>query len=474
MPCRGIEHKMRARLLPCLIAPLLLSGCLTKPADYQRPPLPGGLDWQKSQPADGPTAPAAPAPDIWWSAFGDQGLDALVPTVLAANNDIFSAALKARIALLNAGLADVAAIPTLSGSLGAGRTIPLSGDGKARNNASASLGLSYDVDLWGRIAASRDAAGMEAMASAEDVEAARLTVIAATLSTWWQLAYANHSIASAKASLETTYRTRDIVATMLRARTVSELDRLQVEQTIESQLSTLAALERERDSQRAALAVLLNGATSPVPEPQFLPAGTIPALAPGLPASLLSRRPDLRAAELRLRATLRSTDEKKASYFPALSLSGSVGTGGQQLADILSNPIGTLASQIALPFLNLRQMGLTLQVSETQYQAAVAGFQGTVLTALSEVVTGLSARETLMRQEGHLSRSLDLQRQVQALTEVQLRAGSIPLRTLLDAQERTRQSENAVIENRLARLRNEATLYRALGGSPTGGGLSPV
>lgn len=466
MPCHGIEHKMRPRLLPCLIAPLLLSGCLTKPAEYQRPPLPGGLDWQNSQTVDGQAAPAQPPADIWWSAFGDKGLDALVPTVLAANNDIFSAALKARIALLNAGLADVAAIPTLSGSLGAGRTMPLSGDGKARNNASTSLSLSYDVDLWGRIAASRDAAGMEAIASAEDVEAARLTVIAATLSTWWQLAYANHSIASARASLETTYRTQAIVATMFRARTASELDRLQVEQTIESQLSTLAALERERDSQRAALAVLLNGATSPVPEPQFLPEGTIPALAPGLPASLLSRRPDLRAAELRLRATLRSTDEKKASYFPALSLSGSLGTGGQQLADILANPVGTLASQIALPFLNLRQMGLTLQVSEAQYQAAIAGFQGTVLTALSEVVTGLSARETLIRQEQHLSRALVLQRQVQALTEVQLRAGSIPLRTLLDAQERTRQSENAVIENRLALLRNEATLYRALGGSP--------
>lgn len=467
MPCRGIEHKMRAYLLPCLITPLLLTGCLTKPAEYQRPPLPGGLDWQNGQTAE-QVADNQPT-DTWWTAFGDKGLDTLVPTVLAANNDIFSAALKARIALLNAGLADVAAIPTMSGSLAAGRSMPMSGDSKARNNSSTSLSLSYDVDLWGRIAANRAAAGMEAMASAEDVEAARLTVIAATLSTWWQLAYANHSIASTKASLETTYRTRDIVATMLQARTASALDRLQVEQTIESQLSTLASLERERDSQRAALAVLLNGAANPVPEPQFLPEGSIPALAPGLPASLLSRRPDLRAAELRLRATLRSADEKKASYFPSLSLSGSVGTGGQALADILANPVGTLASQVALPFLNLRQMGLTLQVSEAQYQAAAAGFQGTVLTALSEVVTGLSARETLIRQEQHLSRALDLQRQVQSLNEVQLRAGSIPLRTLLDAQERTRQSENAVIENRLARLRNEATLYRALGGSPTAG-----
>ncbi len=462
---------MRARLLPCLIAPLLLSGCLTTPATYQRPALPGGLDWQGDQPAGTPASPAPTAPvpapaDPWWHSFGDPGLNALMPVVLAANNDVFSAALRARRALLEADLAGVPRIPSLSGSVSAGRNMPLSGDGKARNNAGTSLGLSYEVDLWGRIAASRGAAGMEALASAEDVETARLTVIAATLSTWWRLAHANQSIASARAGLETTYRTREIVATMLRARTASELERLEMEQTVETQLSSLAALERERDAQRAALAVLLNGAANPAAEPQMLPQGALPPLAPGLPASLLSRRPDLRAAELRLRATLRRTDERKAGYFPALTLSGSLSTSGEKLAEFLTNPVGALASQISMPFLNLKEMGLNLKVSQAQYEEAVASFRGTVLTALSEVVTGLSARETLQRQDDHLARSLTLQRQVQGLYEVRLRAGAVPLRTLLEAQERTRTSENAVIDNRLARLLNEATLYRALGGSP--------
>ncbi len=464
MPFHGIEHLMRRHLvLPGMILPLLLSACGTKPVEYQRPDTPGGLEWQADV-----TPTSDTTGDPWWTRFGDKGLDALMPVVLAANNDVFSASLRARRALLEADLAGVPAIPNLTGSLDAGRTMPLSGSAKPRNNVGTGLGLSYEVDLWGRIAAARSAAGMEAMASAEDVDAARLTVVAATLSTWWRLAHANHSIASAKAGLETAYRTRDIVATMLRARTVSELDRLEMEQTIEAQKAALAALEREREAQRAALAVLLNGAPNPVAEPEALPGGDPPTLAAGLPASLISRRPDLRAAELRLRASLRRTDERKAGYFPSLTLSGNLSTGGQELADLLSNPVGALASRIALPFLNLKEMGLTLQVSQAQYDEAVAGFRGTVLTALSEVATGLSARQALARQEQHLAQSLALQRQVQGLYEVRLSAGAVPLRTLLETQERTRQAENAVIDNRLSRLLNEATLYRALGGGPVG------
>lgn len=443
----------------CLVA---LSGCVA-PAEYIRPDLPAGIGWQADAANAGKELRGGEA---WWTAFADPDLDRLVPVVLAANNDVFAASLRARGALLQAGLAAEAAMPKVSGSFNAGRTLPLSGQQAPSSQFGSGFALSYELDLWGRLAAQRDAALLAARASNEDIMAARLTVLAATVSTWWQLARTNQRIESAEKGLAVSRRTENIVSTMRAAQTVSELETLEARQAIDGQLASLEALKRDRDAQRVALAVLLNGAANPSPEPRRLPQGALPKLEAGLPASLVGRRPDLRAAELRLRATLRGIDERKANFYPQLPLTGALGTGGQELVKLFASPVATLSTNIALPFLNWRELGLQLRVSEAQYDVEVAAFRGTLLTALSEVANTLSARESLARETAHLARSLEAQRRIEGLYETRLKAGSIALRDLLQAQERTRGVENTVIDNRLARLLNEATLYRALGGSP--------
>ncbi len=458
-----MKANYRMRLSPLFMPLFIVSGCIA-PADYVRPELPGGIGWRENAVKTESDAVLAPA---WWTAFADPGLNRLIPVVLSANNDVLAASLRARRALLEAGIAVEAAMPKLSGSFDVSRTMPLDGDPPHSKQVQSNFGLSYDIDLWGRIAAQRDMAALEAQASQEDIEAARLTVIAASISTWWRLAHANQMLQSAEKALAVSRRTKEIVKTMRAAETVSELETFEITQAIESQLATLEALKRERDAQRVALAVLLNGAANPGAEPLRLPPGALPELKPGLPASLISRRPDLRAAELRLRGSLRRTDEKKVSFYPPISLTGNLAHGGKELAELLSNPVATLGSRAVLPFLNLKETGLQIRVSEVQYEEAVVAFRNVMLTALSEVANGLSARHSLARQAGHLARALDAQRRVEALYETRLRAGSIALRPVLETQERTRQAQNALTDNRLARLLNEATLYRSLGGTET-------
>lgn len=447
--------------LSFVVVPLfVLSACIA-PSEYVRPDVPGGIGWEEgASKKEGETA-LSPA---WWTAFADTDLNRLIPVVLSANNDVFAASLRARRALLEAGIAAQSAMPKPSGGFDGSRTMPLDGDAPNAVQVQSNLALSYDIDLWGRIAAQRDAAGLEAQATQEDIEAARLTVVAATVSTWWRLAHASQMLKSAEKALTISRRTEGIVRTMRAAEAVSELEILEITQVIETQLAAMETLKRERDAQRVALAVLLNGAANPGAEPARLPQGALPDLKPGLPASVIGRRPDLRVAELRLRATLRRTDEKKASFYPQISLTGNLGHSGKELAELLSNPVATLGSRAVLPFLNLKETGLQIRVSEVQYEEAVVAFRGAMLTALSEVANGMTARESLSRQAGHLSRALAAQRRVEALYETRLLAGSIGLRPLLETQERTRQAENALIDNRLARLLNEATLYRAIGG----------
>lgn len=438
-----------------------LTGCLA-PAEFRRPDPPDGIGWSTAA-ADGGDWPDRQ--DEWWRAFGDHGLDAVVPVVLGANNDLLAASLRARRAMLDAELAGVAGMPKLSGGTSGSGSRPFGGSRSATQSFESNLSLSYELDLWGRAAAVRDIAALEASSSKEDLEAARLKVIAATVSTWWRLAHTNQMLDSASAGLAVTERTAGIVETMRRAETASELEHFEITQTLEVQRAAREALLRDRAAQRLNLAVLLNGSAATVAEPRRLPSGALPQVPPGLPASLISRRPDLRAAEMRLRAALRRTDEKKASFYPPISLTGGLGAGGEELTNLLANPIATLGTRAALPFLNVREMGLQIRVSEVQYEEVVNSFRASLLTALSEVSGGLSIRGSLFRESEHLRRALEMQRRIETLYETRFQAGSIPLRPLLEVQERTRLADNALIDNRLARLLNEATLIRALGGA---------
>lgn len=454
------DFPLTLRRYGLLISLVMLAGCVAT-TEYIRPDVPDGIDW----PTTGGAAQPAPV-DEWWRGFGDADLNKVIPAVLAANNDVLAASLRARQALLEAGIVNENALPKFSGSNDLSGTKPLEGETSSRN-VSSRLALAYDLDLWGRLAAQRDRATLDAIARQEDLEAARLGIIAATMTTWWQLAHANQTIRSAEKALATARRTQSLVGTMIAAETASDLEASEAAQSIATQLALLEARKRERDAHRVALLVLLNGATSPAPEPTRLPVTNLPNLQPGLPAGLIGRRPDLRASELRLRAALRDVDEKKASFYPQLSLTGSLGTSSRDLANLLTNPVATLGAQTVLPFLNITDTQLQIRVSEVKYQEAVTGFRGSMLTAFSEVANGISARHSYQRQAVHLARALATQRKVEALYETRFREGSISLRPVLEAQERTRMAETAVIDIALQRLLNEATLYRALGGTPS-------
>src|SRR5699024_4275245 len=116
-------------------------------------------------------------------------------------------------------------------------------------------------------------------------------------------------------------------------------------------------------------------------EPQDLQDVTLPAIDAGLPAQLLARRPDLRAAELRLRAALAQVKITARSYYPTLTLTGSLGSTSSALARVLSNPVATLGAGLALPFLNIREARLSTRIAGTQYEMAVKQFRTTLYTA---------------------------------------------------------------------------------------------
>lgn len=444
-----------------MLSTVFLTGCTTLTSTYVRPALPPAPGWQ----ATGTTSPRV-ADREWWRSFGSDEINLVVEAALRSNSDIAVAALRARRAVVQAEQAGTGLLPKLSG--GVNNAVSSTLDGTTTQTHSASLGASYEVDLWGRLSSQEGAGRLEALATEEDLEAARMTVVASVIETRWRLAAANQQIAQARASLSTAQQTQSVVSSQVDLGAASQLDRQEIAQTVANQQANLTDLLQAREILRSAFAVLLDGQPSPVGEPTGLPWRTPIKVAAGLPADLLSNRPDLKAAELRLRATLRGVDAARASLYPQLTLTGNLGTSGDQLLALLNNPVATLGSGLLLPFLNFHEGQLGVKVSELQYEEAVVSFRRTLLAAFGDVGIALAAHTRLAEKAHFLRQALAAAQEAEKLTEQRYLAGAVTLRALLDAQERRRSAEASVTAARLEQLLNEVQLFRVLGTSPMG------
>lgn len=455
-----------------LVGSLLLSACATTP--YQPPVVEVPAQYDGSTVAGGKSQVVASAEyppsdvsaDRWWTAFGDSGLDRLVSRVLERNPDLAVATLRVRRAQLSAGLSRDSRYPHLSGQLGASDSRDLDSGETSGTSYSAGRSVSYEVDLWGRLKLGSDIAQWQANATTEDREATALALVGTAANAYWQLGYLNQRLLVGEDSLQRSRRTLELVSTQYKAGAVSRLEWREAQQSLDSQIAALAALRQQRQNVRQTLALLLDGEFWPeAAEPQDLSAAQSPEIPSGLPAELLGRRPDLRAAELRLRASLADVDSTRLSYYPSLSLTGSMGSGSSSLANVLKNPVITLGAGLSLPFLRFNERQLAIAAAKTDYDIAAVQFRQTLLAALSDVDVTLSARDAWNTQVASLTRSLEQAREIERLYEVRYRAGAVALRNWLDAQESRRNAELSLAQARLSQLQNDISLFQALGGN---------
>ena len=332
-------------------------------------------------------------------------------------------------------------------------------------------GLSYELDLFGKLANQTEAARWEALASEEDLQATAQSLIGTTAQLYWQLAYLNERYSVVQQNLATAQKTYDLVRVQYRAGAVSGLDLTQAEQAIQSQQATLSQIEQQRVETRTGLAVLLHMPVQQlaIQEPSRLPNIQLPSIQADLPASLLSRRPDLRATELRLRKALANKDANKASYYPSISLTGNLTTGigsSTSLSNALKNPVATLGAGLTLPFLQWNDMKRDLQVNELEYEKAIMQYRQTMYEAFADVENALSNRTELTKQVALQQRNVELAERTERLTEVRYRNGAVALKNLLDAQETTRNARLSLVQTRQNQYNAYVTLMQALGGSP--------
>ena len=459
-----------------LAGALILGGSLTGCAamvksPYEQPAVNMPASFQNSK-AMSQQIHADASADQWWTLFNDAQLNQLVDQVLNANTDLAVAGInlqQARIQAKQNQSQQGIRIGTAGASVG--HRFSLDGDGDSSNGISLNYpGLSYELDLFGKLANQTEASRWEALASEQDLQATAQSLIATTANLYWQLGYLNERLAVAQQNLASTQKTYDLVKVQYKAGAVSGLDLTSAEQAVQSQKATLSQIEQQKVETRTALAVLLQRPVQQlnIAEPARLPRTALPNIAAGLPADLLSRRPDLKASELRLRKALANKDANKASYYPSISLTGSLTTGGSStsLTEVLSNPAAILGAGLSLPFLQWNDMKRDLKVNELEYEKSIIQYRQTLYAAFADVENALSARNELDKQVQLQERNVQLAEKTERLTEVRYRNGAIALKNLIDAQKTTRDARLSLVQTKQSQYNAYVTLMQGLGGSP--------
>jgi outer membrane protein TolC len=295
--------KKKITYLPVLLA-LLASGCgaLTG-SSYERPNVQTPAMWSVVQGAGQEKASS------WWTKFNDKNLNSLVDEVLAKNNNLAVAALKVKEARLRADLALDQYLPDVTGTATARNARKLSKAGTVTRTYTASVNASYEIDLWGKIASQKDSADWEAEATEQDRETAAIALIGTTADLYWKIAYLNERIALSEASIAYAKKALDIAKVQHAAGATSAIDEAAAEQKLATQEAAHTQYLQQRQEAMNAFDILFDGPPGSLKaEAAVLPKGEMPRLDANVPASLLERRPDLRAAEYRLRESLADTD----------------------------------------------------------------------------------------------------------------------------------------------------------------------
>ena len=447
-----------------VLAALALAGCASTAAIDREAPVAVPTDWQE--------APARPTDEVidptWWRGFAVDELDRLIVQAFADNPDLAIASERVRQAEITLRNAGAALLPTVSVEAGT-RTQEGNRNAVSADSSNAGVAVAYEIDLWGRQWAQRDASVAELRATRFDYDASRLALAASVA----QLYFDGRALA---ARLDIARRNRDIaeqifalVEAQYRAGAVSALDVSRQRAIVLAARDAVLPLEvRQRASVRALALVV-----GVVPQ-HFAVLGrglddvAVPQVAATLPATLLTRRPDIAAAEARLQAADANIAVARAAMFPlTLTLGVSAGWSSGEFGFVdLANP-AALAG-LGVNFLHAvfdggRARG-AVEISESQQRQLLHAYRSSALTALKEVDDALGEVTRATAQERTQREIRDEQQRILDLSTRRYRAGAEPLSTLLDAQRALFSAEDALLNERLARLTAAATLYKVLGG----------
>ncbi len=453
------------------LALLLLSvtGCAVGPS-YQRPAFTAPLAYKQ---ADGWVV-AAPADALdrgaWWTLFGDPLLDPLAAQVEVSNQNVAAAA--AAYAQARALLAEqrAALFPVVSLSGGASRSG--SGDAnasgsRARNSFQASIGASWEPDVWGRLRAAGDGAAASAQASAADLASARLSAQGELAIAYFGLRQTDGQRALLADTIAGYERSLQIVRNRYAAGIVARTDVLQAETQLANAQADAIGLERSRAQFEHAMAVLMGKtpaefALAPLAGWQ----ARVPEVPADVPSTLLQRRPDIAAAERRVAAANAQIGIAQSAFYPSLGLNASLGAGASAVSSLFnaSSLLWSLGVSAAQTLFDAGATRERVNAAIAANDQAAARYRQTVLVAFQDVEDQLAATRALMQQEALRRQAAEAAALVQAQVQRRYEAGQVSYTEVVTAQATALSARRALVQLMADRQTTAVALIQSLGG----------
>jgi outer membrane protein, multidrug efflux system len=456
------------------------AGCLVGP-DYKRPPLAQPQAFKSPPAAPAPPAPAI-APD-WWRAYGDPELDRLIATATASNQTLQQAVAAVDQARAVARVAASFLAPTITANpaftrerASGNRASILSGlpvgTAATFNDWLVPVDLTYEVDVWGRVRRGLESARAQAVASADDEAAVRLIVqtdVAQYYYTLRLLDAQTNILIETVASYQEQVR---ILTVQVRTGLTSPITLSQADSLLQSTLAQAQDVERARADQEHALAILCGQ-----PAPMFsLPPNPLREISPpevpvGLPAMLLTRRPDVAAAEHVVVAANAQIGVATAAFYPQFSLASFVGFESANLANLFQwkSAIASIIGSVAQPIFEGGRLKANLAATRAQYRQTVAAYVNQVLIAYADVEDALTDLHAYTGEVSDLRQAVAASQEYLRLAQAQFRIGLVDYLTVIDAERTLLANQLLLAQTANFQIGSSIHLIKALGGGWEGG-----
>ena len=439
----------------------------------------------ETKPAEGAAGPAPESlaqPSAWWKSFGLPELDRLERAALDNNHDLKAAVARIRQAEAQLAIAGAPLLPTvglsaqeqvLRRSTSSTTTSTTSTSSTSSRSRSAvhsyqgNLSASYEVDFWGKTRSAIESAEAALRASEFDRDTVAHTLTAGVATALFQFVALAERVETAKRNLEIARQTLDYAEKQETFGKTSALEAAQQRSNVALIEAQVPALELQRRQALDGLAILAALAPSALAPPRTTLADIpIPFVVPGLPSSLLLRRPDIRKAEANLQAANANIGVARAQIFPAVTLTAERGYSSAHLAQLLepTSIFWTLGAGIAVTLFDHDKTMGNVRLSEAKKLELAEAYRGAVLAALRDVEDGLAAVRLLAEQEAAQTIAVLAAREAQRLASVRYKEGAVDYLAVLEAQRTLLQAEDGAIQTRLARLNAVVGLFKALGG----------
>lgn len=404
----------------------------------------------------------------WWLLFNDDNLTKMIEYALENNKDLAIAMENIKIAQHSLKLLKLEQGVDQSVGVNFGEEKNFN-TGSKGSYSSLQYNLNYEVDLWGSFETAQNSKKWAVMASEQDKESSKLSLISSIIDLYYQSIYLNEKIVMARESVKYSKQLLDITTAKYKAGKLSGLEVSQAKKSKLQQEYSLNEYKNNLSENLNALKLLLslnpsddlpNGITIP----SDMPTREFQNIKSDIPSNILKNRPDVLAAQMRIQEAFYNVKEKELEFYPKFSITGSLGNTTSDLIKFISNPVGSLTASFTLPILDYSKNKENLKISENKYNIYTLEYEKTLLQAMQEVENRLTFYYYNKNNYQKVSQLYEESQNISKIYEVRYKIGVSPLQDLLDAQENERKAYLNQLSHMYHLLNSESQVYQSLGG----------